>query len=73
MRTEALEIPELKLVVAKRFADARGHLKEAWSDRVFREKVGDVTFVEDNQTFSIKNGRPAVCAFKGRRTLKANS
>jgi dTDP-4-dehydrorhamnose 3,5-epimerase len=56
MRIKALEIPELKLIVAKRFADSRGYLQEAWSDRVFRENVEDVTFFQDNQTLSIKKG-----------------
>jgi dTDP-4-dehydrorhamnose 3,5-epimerase len=56
MRIEALEIPELKLIVAKRFTDARGDFQESWSDRVFRENVEDVTFVQDNQSFSIKKG-----------------
>jgi dTDP-4-dehydrorhamnose 3,5-epimerase len=56
MRIDALEIPELKLIVPKRFADIRGDLQEAWSDRVFRENVADVTFVQDNQSFSIKKG-----------------
>ena len=56
MRIEGLEIPELKLIVPKRFEDARGHFQEIWSDRAFREKVEDVSFVQDNQSFSIKKG-----------------
>jgi dTDP-4-dehydrorhamnose 3,5-epimerase len=56
MRIEALEIPELKLIVPKRFEDTRGHFQEVWSDRAFRERVEDVSFVQDNQSFSIKKG-----------------
>jgi dTDP-4-dehydrorhamnose 3,5-epimerase len=56
MRIETLEIPELKLIVAKRFEDTRGHFQEVWSDRAFRENVADVTFVQDNLSFSIKKG-----------------
>jgi dTDP-4-dehydrorhamnose 3,5-epimerase len=56
MRIEALEIQEVKLIVAKRFEDIRGYFKEVRSDRVFRENVAYVTFVQDNQPFSIKKG-----------------
>jgi dTDP-4-dehydrorhamnose 3,5-epimerase len=56
MRIEALEIPELKLIVPKRFEDTRGNFQESWSDRAFREKVEDVSFVQDNRSFSIKKG-----------------
>src|SRR5215469_16061891 len=56
MRVQTLEIPELKLIVPKRFEDTRGHFQEVWSDRVFRENVEDVSFVQDNLSFSIKKG-----------------
>jgi dTDP-4-dehydrorhamnose 3,5-epimerase len=56
LRIETLEIPELKLIVAKRFDDTRGHFQELWSERACREKVEDVSFVQDNQSFSIKKG-----------------
>jgi dTDP-4-dehydrorhamnose 3,5-epimerase-like enzyme len=48
MRIEALEIEEVKLIVAKRFEDIRCHFQEVWSDRAFRETVEDVSFVQDN-------------------------
>jgi dTDP-4-dehydrorhamnose 3,5-epimerase len=59
MRIQALEIPEVKSIVAKRFEDSRGYLQEAWSDRVFRENIANVTFVQDDQSFSMNKGTPS--------------
>jgi dTDP-4-dehydrorhamnose 3,5-epimerase len=50
------EIPEVKLIVPKRFNDTRGHFSELWSERLFREEVANVTFVQDNQSVSAKKG-----------------
>ena len=48
------DIPGLTLIVPKRFSDTRGHFSEIWSDRLFREKIEDVSFVQDNQSMSAK-------------------
>ncbi|MBV9492524.1 MAG: dTDP-4-dehydrorhamnose 3,5-epimerase [Verrucomicrobia bacterium] len=56
MTVSELSIPEVKLIVPKRFSDARGYFEETWSDWLFREKVGDVTFVQDNHSMSTKKG-----------------
>jgi dTDP-4-dehydrorhamnose 3,5-epimerase len=56
MNTGEFDIPDLRLIIPKRFSDARGHFQETWSDRLFREKIGNVTFVQDNQSVSIKKG-----------------
>ena len=50
------EIPEVKLIVPKRFNDTRGHFSEIWSERLFRQEVANVTFVQDNQSVSAKKG-----------------
>jgi len=50
------EIPDLKLIVPERFRDARGCFMETWSDRWFRQEVANVTFVQDNHSFSAKVG-----------------
>jgi dTDP-4-dehydrorhamnose 3,5-epimerase len=50
------EIPDVKLIVSKRFSDARGYFSETWNDRLFRKEVGNVTFLQDNQSFSTKKG-----------------
>ena len=54
MDIRELEITDVKLIVPKRFSDARGHFSETWSDRLFREEIANVTFVQDNQSVSAK-------------------
>lgn len=56
MNIGEFDIPDLKLIIPKRFSDVRGHFQETWSDRLFREKIGKVTFVQDNQSMSKKKG-----------------
>ena len=56
MKIRTFNIPDLKLVVPKRFSDARGNFSETWSDRLFREKIADFTFVQDNQSISARRG-----------------
>src|SRR5271165_6070732 len=56
MDTQALEIPDIRLIIPKRFGDARGYFSETWSDRRFREEIANVTFVQDNQSFTAKKG-----------------
>jgi dTDP-4-dehydrorhamnose 3,5-epimerase len=50
------EIPDVKLIVSKRFSDARGFFSQIWSDRQFREEIADVAFVQDNQSVSARKG-----------------
>src|SRR5260221_8371358 len=54
--TSELEIPDVKLVVPKRFNDPRGYFTETWSDRLFRQEVANFPFVQDNQSVSVKQG-----------------
>jgi dTDP-4-dehydrorhamnose 3,5-epimerase len=54
MDIREFEIPDVKLIIPKRFRDARGYFSEIWSDLLFREKVANVTFVQDNQSVSEK-------------------
>jgi dTDP-4-dehydrorhamnose 3,5-epimerase len=54
MDIREFEIPDVKLMAPKRFCDARGYFSETWSDHLFREKVANVTFVQDNQSVSAK-------------------
>jgi dTDP-4-dehydrorhamnose 3,5-epimerase len=56
MTIRELEIPAVKLIVPKRFSDARGYFSEIWSERLFREEIANVTFVQDNQSMSMKKG-----------------
>lgn len=45
-------IPDVKIIEPRVFGDARGYFYESFSDREFREKVCDTTFVQDNQSMS---------------------
>jgi dTDP-4-dehydrorhamnose 3,5-epimerase len=56
MEITTFDISNLKLITPKRFGDARGHFSETWSDRLFREQVANVSFVQDNQSMSLKRG-----------------
>ena len=56
MDIREFEIPDVKLLLPKQFSDRRGYFSEIWSDRKFRQQVADVTFVQDNQSFSAKAG-----------------
>lgn len=49
-------IKGLKLIIPKSFRDTRGYFQETWSDRQYRESIGDVAFVQDNLSFSLRKG-----------------
>ena len=51
-----LEIPDVKLIVAERFTDSRGYFSETWSDRLFRQEIAELAFVQDNQSVTTKKG-----------------
>lgn len=40
------------VIEPKVFGDARGYFFESFSERVFQEKVGDIHFVQDNESMS---------------------
>jgi dTDP-4-dehydrorhamnose 3,5-epimerase len=52
MDIQECEISAVKLITPKQFTDVRGSFCEIWSDRLFRNEVADVTFVQDNQSIS---------------------
>jgi len=56
MTIRELEIPAVKLIVPRRFSDARGYFSETWSEYLFRKEIANVTFVQDNQSMSVKSG-----------------
>jgi dTDP-4-dehydrorhamnose 3,5-epimerase len=56
MVVESLAIPEVKLFTPKRFGDHRGYFSETYSKKNFQEVVGDVEFVQDNQSYSAAVG-----------------
>jgi dTDP-4-dehydrorhamnose 3,5-epimerase len=56
MEIREFEISGVKLVVPKKFGDARGYFQETWSERLFQERVENVSFVQDNYSFSTTRG-----------------
>jgi dTDP-4-dehydrorhamnose 3,5-epimerase len=56
MEFRRLTIPDVVLVVPRRFEDARGWLAETYSAPRFAEFGIGNTFVQDNQSFSRKSG-----------------
>jgi dTDP-4-dehydrorhamnose 3,5-epimerase len=56
MRVEFLEIPAVALVQPKRFGDARGYFVGTFNARLFREKIADAVFVQDNEALSGQAG-----------------
>lgn len=52
MKYTQLEIPGVCLIEPRRFGDDRGYFMETFKLEEFREHVGDVTFVQDNESFS---------------------
>src|ERR1700738_5562504 len=56
MDIREFEIPDVKLIIPKRFTDARGYFSETWSDELFRRQIANVAFVQDNQSLTVKKG-----------------
>ena len=52
MKYTQLEIPGVWLIEPRCFGDDRGYFMETFKLEEFREHVGDVTFVQDNESFS---------------------
>jgi dTDP-4-dehydrorhamnose 3,5-epimerase len=52
MRIEPLAIPDVVRITTPRFVDNRGFFSATWNDCVFRQRVADVTFVQDNHSLS---------------------
>lgn len=51
-----LELPGLLQVVPKRSADARGYFAETFREDAFCARVGNVRFVQENQSLSVEAG-----------------
>ena len=49
-------IPDVKIVKARRFGDARGFFTESYSVQRWHEAGIDVRFVQDNESFSVLKG-----------------
>lgn len=56
MQVTELAIPEVKLIVPKRFEDSRGFFVETYNRRRFSELGIDLDFVQDNHSLSREAG-----------------
>jgi dTDP-4-dehydrorhamnose 3,5-epimerase len=56
LKVERLAIPDVMLVVPKRFGDVRGHFAETYTAKRFAEIGIDRPFVQDNQSLSRPKG-----------------
>lgn len=52
MKVISTELPGVVILEPRVFGDSRGYFFESFSQRVFREKVCDVDFVQDNESKS---------------------
>ncbi len=52
----ALAIPDVKLIVPKRFGDARGYFVETWNRKTYLEAGIDADFCQDNLSRSAPQG-----------------
>lgn len=52
MKVIHTDIPGLKIIEPKVFGDNRGYFLESFSEKVFKEQVADVDFVQDNESRS---------------------
>lgn len=56
MDLEYFPLAGIVRIVPVRFGDRRGYFSEVFRDLWFRENVADVTFVQENQSFSAASG-----------------
>ncbi len=56
METTAFSISGPMLLRPKRIEDLRGFFSETYNERLFRDALGDVRFVQDNQSLSTQAG-----------------
>jgi len=46
------DIPEVKIIEPSIFKDQRGYFFESFNDKLFKEKVANTTFIQDNESKS---------------------
>lgn len=56
MTFESFDIAGPVRIVPKRYSDDRGHFSETFKEPEFREAVGDIHFIQDNESLSRKAG-----------------
>ena len=56
MQVERLSISDIVKIVPARHGDRRGYFSEVFRDQWFRDAIADITFVQENQSFSVARG-----------------
>jgi dTDP-4-dehydrorhamnose 3,5-epimerase len=56
MKIQHCKIPEVVLITPTRLGDSRGYFSETFRDQWFRNNICDVTFVQENESFSLMRG-----------------
>lgn len=56
MEVQSFDIPGVKLLVPRHIGDERGYFAETFRADIFADNCGDVTFVQDNESLSVKEG-----------------
>ena len=56
MHIEKLAIPDVKVLIPRKFGDGRGFLSEVYSARTLAEAGIDIEFVQDNHSFAACRG-----------------
>lgn len=56
MKISSLFIPEVKILEPQYFEDSRGYFAEVYSKKVFNELGINVSFVQDNHSYTAKKG-----------------
>lgn len=52
MEFQELDIKGVWLIKPQRFGDSRGYFSETWKQQEFEAHVGNVNFIQDNESFS---------------------
>ena len=52
MKVIETDIPEVKIIESKVFADQRGYFFESYNEKIFKEKVKNTQFIQDNESKS---------------------
>lgn len=56
MEFRSFDLLGIKLVIPRHFGDERGYFAETFRDNLFAEQVGTFTFVQDNESLSVRQG-----------------
>jgi len=56
MQVIETEIPAVKILIPKKFSDARGFFSETYNQQTFRNAGLEDSFVQDNQSLSLRKG-----------------